>query len=147
VERGGFSVSADSDSDVGPLIFRREWDPGRTDEAQPHSRFLARGYPAGTNGLVLSLDTAINQLSKADAAIGYAKVDSIHVSGVQPDETFTDHCYLAGSDVIGQLGGVSNRGTPDHFEHPRLAWRFDTTAKRIRVIKADSVYCTIIEPD
>jgi len=141
-------VSGDTE-DVyeGPVIFSRQWDPGRTDEAQPHSRFLAREHPVSNRGLVLFLDTARTPVGKPDSFTAYATVDSILVSGVRNDELFTEHCYLTGTVAIGQFGGVSSRGTPEHFEHPRLAWRFDTVAKRIQRMDADSVYCTISEPD
>jgi hypothetical protein len=141
-------VSADTeDAYEGPVIFSREWDPGRTDEAQPHTRFLAREHPVSNRGIVLYLDTARSAVGTPDSFTAYASADSILVSGVRNDELFTEHCYLTGTVVIGQFGGVSSRGTPEHFEHPRLAWRFDTVAKRIQRMDADSVYCTISEPD
>jgi hypothetical protein len=141
-------VSSDSeDVDDGTLIFNREWDPGRTDEAQPHTRFLAREHLIANRALMLFLDTAITRVGKPDALTSYTPADSVLVPAVGRGEVFTDHCYLTGTVTIGQIGGVSSRGTPEHFEHPRLAWRFDTVAKRIQSIDPDSVYCTITEPD
>lgn len=134
------------DGDNGPVIFRREWDPGRADEAQVQSRFLARAYPAGPADLVLTLDTTTARVTQRPSN-GYGNADFIRISHLRSGETFTYHCYVTGSTAIGQIGGVSNRGTPERFEHPRLAWRFDTTTLRIRQIAADSVYCTIVEPD
>jgi hypothetical protein len=148
VARDTPSVSSDTeDADDGTLIFNRQWDPGRTDEAQPHTRFLAREYLVRNRSIVLSLDTAITPVGKPDAFTVYASADSILVSAVGRDELFTEHCHVTGSEVVGQIGGVSSRGTPERFEHPRLAWRFDTVAKRIQPMDADSVYCTISEPD
>ncbi|MGZ3373582.1 MAG: hypothetical protein ACXU9Z_09885 [Gemmatimonadaceae bacterium] len=141
-------VSSDSEgADDGTLIFNREWDPGRTDEAQPHTRFLARERLIANRALMLFLDTAITRVGQPDALTAYTPADSVLVPAVGRDEVFTDHCYLTGTVTVGQIGGVSNRGTPEHFEHPRLAWRFDTVAKRIQRMDADSVYCTITEPD
>jgi hypothetical protein len=131
----------------GPVIFSREWDPGRTDESHPHTRFLAREHPIANRALLLFLDTAITPVGKPDALTAYAPADSVLVPGIGRDELFTAHCYLRGSVLVGQIGGVSSRGTPEHFEHPRLAWRFDTLTKRIQSMDADSVYCTISEPD
>ena len=148
VESDKPQVSSDTgDADEGPISFSRQWDPGRTDEAQPHTRFLAREHPVGNASLMLYLDTAITPVGQPDAFTRYAPADSIRVSEVQRDEQFADHCYTRGSVVVGQIGGVSNRGTPERFEHPRLAWRFDTLSKRIQGVDPDSVYCTITEPD
>jgi hypothetical protein len=141
-------VSSDSESaNDGALIFNREWDPGRTDESHPHTRFLAREHLIANRALMLFLDTAITRVDTPDALTSYTPADSVLVPGVGRDEVFTDHCYVRGSVVVGQIGGVSNRGTPEHFEHPRLAWRFDTLTKRIQPTDPDSVYCTITEPD
>jgi hypothetical protein len=139
-------VPRDSEPDEGEEILGRQWDPGRNDEAQPRSRFLARAYSARNSAMVLSLDSAITGVAKSGSS-GYAMVDTVSVPGVRRGELFTYHCYTTGSSAIGQIGGLGSDGTPEHFEHPRLAWRFDTVAKRIQRIAPDSVYCTEIEPD
>jgi hypothetical protein len=141
-------VSSDTeDAYEGPVILSDAWDPGRTDESHPHTRFMAREHPIANRALLLFLDTAITPVGKPDALTAYAPADSVLVPGIGRDELFTAHCYIRGSVLVGQIGGVSSRGTPEHFEHPRLAWRFDTVAKRIQRMDADSVYCTISEPD
>ena len=134
------SSNDNDDSDIAEEVVRREWDPGRMDEGKQHSRFLARAYPGSSRSLLLSLDTSTSQGA-------FAHIDTLVVTDVRRSDLFTYHCHTVNSDVVGQIGALSSSGTPEHFEHPRLAWRFDTLMKRIQKISADSVFCTVSEPD
>jgi hypothetical protein len=135
----------EADTTLG--IFRRQWDPGRTDESQPKTRFLARAFPAAGNLVVLAMDTSIAGAREGVAARRYANADSVVIPNVRPGEDFTYYCRVGGVFAIGHVGALAGSQVPERWERPRLAWRFDTVAKRIRPIATDSVTCALSDPD
>jgi hypothetical protein len=123
------SDDENSDTTVGP--FNRQWDPGRTDEAQARTRFFARVYPVSGHLLVLALDSSDARKTGGLSPPPYGVADSLLVA-YRPGENFSYLCNLGGSNATFRVGGLSGSENPEVWRHPRLAWEFDTVAKRIR---------------
>jgi hypothetical protein len=138
---------SEEDDDGTEGLFRREWDPGRTDQAHARTRFLARAYPGPNSGMLLILDTVWTSPHAANASPRYGHLDTLAVPRLLPREVFTYYCHPAHEMSFGQIGGIGISKEREEWVHPRAAWRFDTVAKRISGISPDSVVCSFTDPD
>jgi uncharacterized protein YceK len=143
----GDPAALDTESAEAVLPFRREWDPGRSDESHPRSRFFAREYAPSKRVVILALDTLSSRAAQGTAR-RYVVADSLLVTDLRPGEFFSTYCGVGGSPPTRQVGGLgSNISSPKPWERARLGWRFDTAAVRIRLITSDSVSCQFSEPE
>jgi len=130
--------------------YHTDWIPGQrdTEDFDVLSKFRAHANRISTDVLILTLDTPANHLQRKKATPPYSVADSTVVTGLFPNELFTNYCKVGSVSVAdGLIGGIPNTTIWDQWQRPRLAWRFDTVNVNIRPVLSDSVSCILIQPD
>ena len=69
-----------------------------------------------------------------------APADSL-VTDLHPGEHLEASCSVKGTPLEGRVVAIVRDTNSEQYPRPRLAWRFDLDAYRIRPVFPDSVYC------
>ena len=139
------SQDARIDSTMG-YPFTAEWIPGQrdTEDFDVLSKYRAHEKRLSSQVLVLTLDTPAVSRSGA-ASRTYFVADSTVVTGLSFGDLFKNDCKTNSDAGTGLIAGIliNKQGR----QHPRMAWKFDTTALKILPVSPDSVWCVQEEVD
>jgi hypothetical protein len=137
------------DSTRSEYPYGMEWIPGQrdTEDFDVLSKFRAHANRVSKDALILTLETPATAVQSKGASPAYLVADSAIIAGLLPNEIFTNYCKIGSAIADGQIGGIPTTAIWDQWQHPRLAWQFDTLRLRIRSVAADSVSCILLQPD
>lgn len=124
------------------LVSARGWSLGQSNAPLATSRFRGRSKGFASGYMILWMDTA--RTKQGDAWQSGVLADSIVVRGVGVNERLGPICKIGTTVDDGQTVGIVPEDNPKEWHRPRLAWRFDTAAVRIRAIPVDSFECAIL---